>query len=401
MIVVATAGHVDHGKTALVRALTGRDPDRLAEERRRGLTLDLGFAWCDLPSGRRAAFVDVPGHERYLHTMLAGLGPVRAALLAVAADQGWAAQTAEHTDALAAFAVPQLILVITRCDLADPGPTAAVARRELLMRGLPAPAPVATSAHTGQGLDALRSALDRLSPACPPGPGPVRLWVDRAFTVSGAGTVVTGTLLGGTLRVGDRVELCPSGTEGPIATVRGLQVCERSVTEASGPTRLAVNLRRVPLDAVPRGSALLTPDAWVAGTLVEVRLHAVGASANPPALPAEVMCHLGTARRPARLRRLADDLGRLRLSAPLPLHVGDRLAVRDPATRAVLGATVLDPMPPHMAGRGAAGRRRAALESATEDRCSPTSSPAAAWSAAPTCAVSASPCPPAGRSRNG
>ncbi|MET8677162.1 selenocysteine-specific translation elongation factor [Streptomyces sp. NPDC004647] len=369
MIVVATAGHVDHGKSALVRALTGRDPDRLAEERRRGLTLDLGFAWCDLPSGRRAAFVDVPGHERYLHTMLAGLGPVRAALLAVAADEGWAAQTAEHADALAAFAVPQLILVITRCDLADPGPAAAVARRELLARGLPAPAPLATSAHTGRGLDALRTALDQLSPAFPASPGPVRLWVDRAFTVSGAGTVVTGTLLGGTLRVGDRVELCPSGVEGPIATVRGLQVCGRSVAEASGPTRLAVNLRRVPLDAVPRGSALLTPDAWVVSTLVDVRLHAPGASANPPAnppaLPAEVMCHLGTARRPARLRRLADDLGRLQLAAPLPLHVGDRLAVRDPAARTVLGATVLDPTPARIAGRGAAGRRRATLETAT------------------------------------
>ncbi|MFJ3955818.1 SelB C-terminal domain-containing protein [Streptomyces libani] len=363
MIVAATAGHVDHGKSALVRALTGRDPDRLAEERRRGLTLDLGFAWCDLPSGRRAAFVDVPGHERYLHTMLAGLGPVRAALLVVAADQGWSAQTAEHADALAAFAVPHLLLVITRCDLADPGPAAALAHRELLGRGLPAPDPIATSAHTGQGLDALRTAFDRLSLSFPPGPGPVRLWTDRAFTVSGAGTVVTGTLLGGTLRVGDRVELCPSGGDGPTATVRGLHVCDRSVTEASGPTRLAVNLRRVPLVAVPRGSALLTPDAWVTSTLVDVRLHAP--DSEPAALPAEVMCHLGTARRPARLRRLADDLARLRLSAPLPLHVGDRLAVRDPGTRTVLGATVLDPMAAHIAGRGAAARLRAALRSAT------------------------------------
>ncbi|MEV5778496.1 selenocysteine-specific translation elongation factor [Streptomyces antimycoticus] len=357
------AGHVDHGKSALVRALTGRDPDRLTEERRRGLTLDLGFAWCDLPSGRRAAFVDVPGHERYLHTMLAGVGPVRAALLVVAADQGWCAQTAEHADALAAFDVPHLLLVMTRCDLADPGPASALARRELLARGLPAPAPIATSARTGRGIHALRTMLDRFSPAFPPGPGPVRLWVDRAFTVSGAGTVVTGTLLGGTLRVGDRVELCPSGAEGTIATVRGLHVCERSVTQASGPTRLAVNLRRVPPNAVPRGSALLTPDTWVTSTLADVRLHTPGS--EPAALPAEVMCHLGTARRPARLRRLADHLARLRLSAPLPLHVGDRLAVRDPGTRTVLGATVLDPMPARIAGRGAAARLRAALQSAT------------------------------------
>lgn len=375
MIVVATAGHVYHGKSTLVRALTDRDPDRLAEERRRGLTLDLGFAWCDLPSGRRAAFVDVPGHERYLHTMLAGLGPVRAALLVVAADQGWAAQSAEHADALAAFAVPHVLVVVTRCDLADPKATAALAHRELLARGFPAPTWVATSAHTGQGLDALRTALDQMSPAFSPSPGPVRLWVDRTFTVSGAGTVVTGTLLGGTLRVGDRVELCPSGGAGPIVTARGLHVCERSVSEASGPTRLAVNLRRVPVDAVPRGSALLSPDAWVTGSMVDVRLHARGA--EPPALPAEVMCHIGTARRHARLRRLAHDLGQLRLSAPLPLHVGDRLVLRDPGTRAVLGATVLDPMPAPLAGRGAARRRRAATTGRSVRRPSASATSAA------------------------
>lgn len=363
MIVVATAGHVDHGKSSLVRALTGRDPDRLAEERRRGLTLDLGFAWCGLPSGRQAAFVDVPGHERYLHTMLAGLGPVRTALLVVAADKGWAAQSAEHADALAALAIPQLLLVITRCDLADPEPTAAIARREVRVRGLPSPATVATSAHTGEGLVALRTELDRFAAAIPPGPGPVRLWVDRAFTVSGAGTVVTGTLPGGTLRTGDRLEVCPSGAEGEIATVRGLQVCERTVTKASGPTRVAVNLRRVPTEAVPRGSALLTPGTWATSTLLDVRLHSPGE--HPPSLPAEVMCHLGTARRRARLRRLADDLGRLQLSAPLPLHVGDRIAIRAPATRVVVGATVLDPMPAPFAGRGAAQRRTAALQSAT------------------------------------
>ncbi|MBL1096677.1 selenocysteine-specific translation elongation factor [Streptomyces coffeae] len=363
MIVAATAGHVDHGKTSLIHALTGRDPDRLAEERRRGLTLDLGFAWCDLPSGRRAAFVDVPGHERYLHTMLAGLGPVRTALLVVAADQGWSAQSAEHADALAAFAVPEILLVITRCDLADPEPAAATARRELLARGLRTAAPVAVSAHTGQGLDALRTALDQLTPDRSPRPGPVRLWADRAFTVSGTGTVVTGTLLGGTLRVGDRVELCASGVPGTAATVRGLQVCERDVSSASGPTRLAVNLRRVPVDAVPRGTALLTPDAWVSSTLVDLRLHTH--DADPAPLPGEVMCHLGTARRPARLRRLSDDLAQLRLSAPLPLHVGDRLVLRDPGTRRLLGATVLDPMAERITGRGAAGRRRAALASAT------------------------------------
>ncbi|MEU6082918.1 selenocysteine-specific translation elongation factor [Streptomyces sp. NPDC047108] len=364
MIVVATAGHVDHGKSSLIRALTGRDPDRLAEERRRGLTLDLGFAWCDLPGGPRAAFVDVPGHERYLHTMLAGLGPVRAALLVVAADEGWAAQSAEHADVLAALAVPHLILVITRSDLADPEPAAAAARRRLRARGLPVAATVATSARTGDGLDALRTALGRLAPAFPPAPGPVRLWVDRAFSLPGAGTVVTGTLPTGTLRAGDRVELCPARTQDSVGVVRELHVCERAVADATGPTRVAVNLRRVTLDAVPRGTALLTPDAWVTTTETDIRLHGTG-NAQPPALPEAVMCHIGTARRPARLRRLADDLARLRLSAPVPLHVGDRLAVRDPSSRVVLGATVLDPMPAPFSGRGAAARRRTVLESAT------------------------------------
>lgn len=226
MIVAATAGHVDHGKSALIHALTGRDPDRLADERRRRLTLDLGFAWCDLPSGRRAAFVDVPGHERYLHTMLAGLGPVRTALLIVAADQGWAAQTAEHADALAALAVPHLVLVITRSDVARPEPAASAARRELCARGLPAPAPVVTSAHTGRGLNALRAALDRLPAAPAPGPRPVRLWVDRAFTIPGAGTVVTGSLPEGTLRVGEVLELCPTSAQEAPATIRELHVCE-------------------------------------------------------------------------------------------------------------------------------------------------------------------------------
>lgn len=363
MIVAATAGHVDHGKTALVQALTGTALDRLVEERHRGLTLDLGFAWCDLPSGRRAAFVDVPGHERYLRTMLSGLGPVRAALLVVAADQGWAMQSAEHADVLAALGIPQILLVISRCDLADPEATASTAYREMRRRGLSPVASVAVSAHTGQGLDALRAALDQLSPPRPPRSSPVRLWVDRAFTVSGAGTVVTGTLQEGTLRVGDQLALSPAGSQKVPATVRGLQVCEQSVAEAPGPTRVAVNLRRVPVDAVPRGSALLTPDAWVTSAVVDVRLHQLGEIT--PMLPARVMCHVGTARRPARARQIAEDLAQLRLEKPLPLHVGDRLALRNPTTRDLFGATVLDPMPTPVAGHRAVQKRRLALASAT------------------------------------
>ena len=209
MQVVATAGHVDHGKSTLVRALTGMEPDRWAEERRRGMTIDLGFAWTTLPSGAEVAFVDVPGHERFVTTMLAGVGPVPAVLLVVAADEGWMPQSAEHVDALSALGVRHGLLVVTRSDLLEPD----LAREEALahlegtsLAGLPS---VCVSAATGAGMDDLRAAIDGLAAALPvPDPhADVRLWVDRAFTIRGAGTVVTGTLPAGRLRVDDELEL--------------------------------------------------------------------------------------------------------------------------------------------------------------------------------------------------
>ncbi len=198
MQVIATAGHVDHGKSALVRALTGTDPDRWAEERRRGLSIDLGFAWLTLPSGERLAFVDVPGHERFVPNMLAGIGPVPAVLFVVAADEGWMPQSAEHLAALDALGVRHGLLAVTRADLADPGPAAAEAARRIAVTSLGPVECVAVSAVTGEGLPGLIAALDRLAAELPaPDPAaPVRLWVDRAFTVTGSGTVVTGTLRG-------------------------------------------------------------------------------------------------------------------------------------------------------------------------------------------------------------
>ena len=195
MHVVATAGHVDHGKSTLVRALTGMEPDRYEEERRRGMTIDLGFAWTALPSGEVVAFVDVPGHERFVPTMLAGVGPVPAVLLVVSADEGWMPQTAEHVAALDALGVRHALLAVTRSDLADPAPVAADVRRRLgatSLAGLPA---VAVSARTGQGLPELRTALGALvrSLPAPDSGAPVRLWVDRSFSIRGSGTVVTGT----------------------------------------------------------------------------------------------------------------------------------------------------------------------------------------------------------------
>ncbi len=359
---IATAGHVDHGKSTLVRALTGMEPDRWAEERRRGMTIDLGYAWTTLPSGQEIAFVDVPGHERFTTNMLAGVGPVPAALLVVAADEGWAAQTDEHVRALDALRVRHGLLAVTRSDLADPGPATEESLARLASTSLAGLAAVNVSGTTGAGLDELRAALDHLAESLPrPDPGTrVRLWVDRSFTIKGSGTVVTGTLGAGTLRGGDVLEL---GTR--RVSVRALQRLGRPADEVRGPARVAVNLRGVPHDAVHRGDALLTPDAWRLTTIVDLRSDA-------GALPGHVVLHIGSAAVPAVVRRIGPEdaasagiLARLTLQTPLPLAVGDRVLLRDPGLRHVLGgATVLDPLPPPLRRRGAGRARAAALRDA-------------------------------------
>jgi selenocysteine-specific elongation factor len=213
MFVVATAGHVDHGKSTLVYRLTGMWPDRLAEEQRRGLTIDLGFAWTEL-DGRQFAFVDVPGHERFVANMLAGVGPVPAVLFVVAATEGWMPQSGEHLAALDALGVRHALLVISKADLADPAPAIAEARERFERTSLADPSVV-----LGADLDRVRAELmalvDRLPQ--PDRDADVRLWVDRSFTVRGAGTVVTGTLAAGTIRVGDELEQA-----GRRVTVRGM-----------------------------------------------------------------------------------------------------------------------------------------------------------------------------------
>jgi selenocysteine-specific elongation factor len=346
--VIATAGHVDHGKSTLVRALTGMEPDRWAEEKRRGMTLDLGFAWTRLPGGE-VAFVDVPGHERFVPTMLAGIGPVPAVLFVVAADGGWMPQSTEHLDALDALGVRHGVLAVTRSDLTDPGPALAAARERLARTSLGGAVPaVGVSAATGAGLDELRAALDRMFAALPvpAADEPVRLWVDRAFTIRGSGTVVTGTLGAGTLRVGDELSL--DGT--PVA-VRGLQSLERPVSSITGTARVAVNLRGVPVSAVGRGRALVTPGAWTSASVLDVAV--TGGD-----LPAELTLHAGSAAVPARVRQLGDAAARLTLRRPLPLHVGDRMLLRDPGRHAVLaGVLVLDVAPPPLRRRGAAAER--------------------------------------------
>jgi selenocysteine-specific elongation factor len=355
MHVVATAGHVDHGKSTLVRALTGMEPDRLAEERRRGLTIDLGFAWTRLPGGDTVAFVDVPGHERFVTTMLAGVGPVPAALFVVAADEGVMPQSREHLDALAALGVRHALLVISRCDLADPDRALAEASELLAGTSLAAAPAVCVSAATGAGMAELRAALTALVNGLPEpdAAADVRLWVDRAFTIRGAGTVVTGTLGAGRIRVDDELELMPSARH---VTVRGLQCLGADVDEAGAVSRIAVNLRGLPLDAVSRGHALLTPGAWLATTEVDVRID------GPRPLPAELSVHVGAASVPARVRPLGADTVRLRLRRGLPLRIGDRAVLRDPGRhRIAAGATVLDVRPPALNKRGAAARRAAQL----------------------------------------
>src|ERR1700722_20350736 len=358
MQVIATAGHVDHGKSALVRALTGMEPDRWAEEQRHGLTIDLGFAWMTLPDGQRLAFVDVPGHERFVPNMLAGVGPAPAVLLVVAADGGWMPQSAEHLAAIDAVGIRHVLLVVTRCDLADPGPATRRAAEEIARTSLGSVEAVAVSAVTGAGLPRLRAALVPLvaSLPVPDAAAPVRLWVDRSFSIRGSGTVVTGTLPAGTVRSGQELLLTPSMRP---ARIRGIESLNEPVASVSGVARVALNLRGIPADVPARGMALVDAGRWTMTKLADVRL------AVPPALrlPPEIPVPIGSARILARLRVLGPlpDPGgtvsaRLTLREPLPLHVGDRLLLRDPGSAGVtiLGATVLDVTPPALVRRGAA-----------------------------------------------
>lgn len=367
--VVATAGHVDHGKSTLVRALTGIEPDRWDEERRRGLTIDLGFAWTTLPSGRTVSFVDVPGHERFLGNMLAGVGPAPIVLFVVAADEGWMPQSDDHRDAIAALGIEHGLLVVTRADLAPDAVDSVVARAraELVDTGIAEAPAVVVSGATGEGLDELRAQLDAVL-AQAPVPDPharIRLWIDRAFTISGAGTVVTGTLGAGTLRPDDALVLLSAGGGAGArsgaedlrdVTVRGLQSQDAAIQVLGPVTRAAVNLRGVPADAVHRGDVLLSPGAWSVTSVVDVR----GLTGAPlDEAPRELTAHVGTAAVQATVRPLGDQHARLTLARGLPLTLGDRLLLRAPGDRAVFaGVQVLDVDPPDLTRRGD-GRRRA------------------------------------------
>lgn len=364
MHVVATAGHVDHGKSALVRALTDMEPDRWAEEKRRGLTIDLGFVWTTLPSGTDLAFVDVPGHEKFLGNMLAGVGPAPVVIFVVAADEGWQEQSTDHRDALRALDIRHGLIALTRADRADANRRAEVTaqvRHELAGTALADAPLVEVSAHTGEGIVQMRQVLDEVL-AQVPAPdlqARVRVWIDRAFSVKGAGTVVTGTLAAGTLRVGDILQLAsPDGTR--AVEVRGLH-SENTAHEVLEPTsRVAVNLRGISADAIHRGHSLLSSGAWELVEQIDVR-RTFGQDFYE--LPQNIVVHIGTAGLEAHVRPLSADYARLSLAHPLPLQLLDRFVVRSPGGRHVsAGVQVIDVYPPELKRRGAARRRAEELE---------------------------------------
>ncbi|MPZ98843.1 MAG: selenocysteine-specific translation elongation factor [Dehalococcoidia bacterium] len=337
MFVIGTAGHVDHGKSSLIHALTGINPDRLREERERGLTIELGFAWLTLPSGREVSIVDVPGHVRFVRHMLAGIGAVDLALLVVAADEGIMPQTREHLEILDLLEVTHGIVALTKCDLVE-GDWVDLMEdevRDALAATSLASAPVVrVSSATGAGLDELRAALDAALESAPEPSdiGRPRLGIDRVFTMPGFGTVVTGTLLDGRLRSGDTLEATP---EGPSARIRGLQTHRHSVEEALPGTRVAVNLAGVAIEDLRRGQVLAPPGRMAAARSLDARVRVL--SHRPLRHNLRVALHLGTAEVQARVRVMgrasevpAGEEGwcQLVLTEPLAAVPGDLFVLR-------------------------------------------------------------------------
>jgi len=355
MHVIATAGHVDHGKSALLRALTGMEPDRWEEERRRGLTIDLGFVWMDGGRGP-IAFVDVPGHERFVGNMLAGVGPVPAVLFVVAADEGWMPQSAEHLLALDALGVRHGVLAVTKTDLMEPDLAAEEALDAIRRTSLGEVRWVGVSARTGDGLSELRGALEDLAVELPDSDATaaVRLWVDRSFIVRGAGLVVTGTLVAGTIRPGDTLELARTATR---FVVREVQSLNQRVDEAVGVARVALNLRGAQRGELRRGDSLMTPGTYRSTAVADARVRLC----RPDDLPRELLLHVGTATVECGVRPVGADTVRLTMGTALPLRVGDRVVLRH--DRGVAGgAVVLDVEPPLFNRRGAARSRAGELD---------------------------------------
>jgi selenocysteine-specific elongation factor len=333
-LTLGTAGHIDHGKTALVAALTGVDTDRLPAEKARGISIDLGYAPLALPSGRRLSVVDVPGHERFVRTMVAGATGIDLYLMVVAADDGVMPQTREHAAVLDALDIAGGVVAVTKSDLADPGR----ARAEVAEL-LPHAAVVACSARSGAGVDEVRGALDAVAARLAgrgAGAGEPLLHVDRAFTVRGAGTVVTGTLWSGAVAPGDRLVLLPAAT--PVR-VRAVQVHDEPVERAAAGQRVALNLVGVNVGDVARGDVVAAPGSVAPSQVLDCELALRDATHG---MRAHV--HHGTRETAARLADLGDGLWQARLERPLMARAGDRVVVRSIAPPDTLGGgRVLDP----------------------------------------------------------
>lgn len=367
MHVVATAGHVDHGKSTLVHALTGMDPDRFAEEKARGLTIDLGFAWTTLPSGRELAFVDVPGHVRFIKNMLAGVGAVDACLFVVAATEGWKPQSEEHLRILDLLGIRTGLIALTKVAGLDTDDVE-LRRLEVAERTegtfLDGAALVAVDAVAGTGLTDLRAALDALLAGTPTAAdrGRPRLWVDRVFAARGAGTVVTGTLAGGRLAVDDDLLVVPGGI--PVR-VRGLQTHQRQRDEVGPGHRVAVNLSGVAHDRVARGDAIVRTAQWIDATTVDCELRVLTEVGHDVSRRGAYQAYLGSGEHAVKLRVLGAEairpggrgLVRLHLPVGLPLLPGDRYVLRESGrSETVGGGEVLDVAPVLPAARARPNR---------------------------------------------
>lgn len=341
-LVVGTAGHIDHGKTWLVRALTGKDTDRLPEEKARGISIELGYAPLELPGGRRLSLVDVPGHERFVRTMVAGATGIDLFLLVIDAAEGARPQTHEHLAIVRLLGIEHGVVAVTKADAVD-AETLELALEEAreLVPGAPV---VACSAKTGLGLDDLRAALaavaDLARPAHPQ--GPTRLFVDRVFTLRGIGTVATGTLWSGRIAEGDELRAEPAGL---LVRVRSVQVHERPVEAAEAGQRVAVSLPRVERRQLARGHALVSPGAYPVSYRLDVALEELESIPDG----ARVRVHHGTAEMPAVVKRIGERYAQLRLSAPAVAARGDRVILRSRTTLG--GGRVIDPAPPRHRSR--------------------------------------------------
>ena len=379
-VVVGTAGHIDHGKSALVRALTGTDPDRLKEEQARGITVDLGFAHFEA-GGVRYAFVDVPGHERFVRNMLAGAGGFDVVLLVVAADESVMPQTREHFEICRLLGIETAVVALSRSDLVeDPDliELAGLEVRDLLAGSAFAAAPVVpVSSLTGAGLDDLRAALAEAAAAAPARDpeGLFRLPVDRVFSVRGFGAVVTGTLVSGQVSVGAEVEILPGGDR---ARVRGLEVHGAAAESASAGERVALNLAGVRRERIERGCVVGFPGGLGAGRMLDARLEALADLGAPIADEDRVHVHIGAATALARVRLLGgaeslepgeNALVQLRLESPLAALRGDRFILRRYSPVVTIGGgTVVDAAPPKRSPRSGAARDAVAALAAGDDR---------------------------------